>query len=240
MPATPPSMTQASSAPSGVAGSGAVRQADARSGSPSGAESRQQPSSGSAAASGDGTAPAAAQAPIAVPSGPLAFASRSGVPVNPGEWPEPWSGWFAKTAPAPVLWTYHELGADLTGIGRSPERSQFFKNLIGELRLPKGSSVFWPGAMPVVEVSGEAVLRADAALFAAGVSRLMPQIVIVFGENTLEDIGLAGKIQPLRQAMVEGKLLLCLPDIDSLLQSQGQRASSVPLLRAVLASANLS
>lgn len=94
--------------------------------------------------------------------------------------------------------------------------------------------------MPVADASGEVRLRADAALFAAGVSRLMPRIVIVFGENALEDIGLGGRIQPLRQAMVEGKQLLCLPDIDALLRNQGQRASSVPLLRAVLASANLS
>lgn len=160
--------------------------------------------------------------------------------AGPAVWPGPWADWFAKIAPAPVLWTYHELGADLTGTGRSPERSAFFKNLITELRLPKGGSVFWPSAMPAAEGETEPRLAAAADVFSAGLRRLTPQIIVAFGESTLADIGLAGKILPLRQAMVEGKLLLCLPEIDLLLRDQGQRTSALPLLRAVLLSATFS
>lgn len=170
----------------------------------------------------------------------LAFAPATGAFADPAAWPEPWKNWFARIAPAPVLWTYHELGADLTGIGRSAERSAFFKNLIGELGLPKGSSVFWPSAMPVAEGAEEAALRPHPAVFSAGLAALSPQVVIVFGEAALEDMGLAGRIRPFRQEMVEGKLLLCLPEIGALLQNQGQRASSVSLLRAVLLSVNYS
>ena len=166
----------------------------------------------------------------------LAFAPRAGVPRDPAAWPGPWGGWAAKITPAPVLWTYHELGADLTGIGRSPERSVFFKDLIGELRLPKGSSVFWPSAMPVAETGDTAPLLADAAVFSAGIARLAPQVVIVFGARALEDIGLDGAVRCFGQAMVEGRLLLLAPEISALLQNRAQRASTVSLLRAVLTS----
>lgn len=185
---------------------------------------------------GGATDSSAAQAiPVA-----LAFAPGERMASGPAVWPGPWADWFAKIAPAPVLWTYHELGADLTGIGRSSERSAFFKNLIAELRLPKGSSVFWPSAMPAAEGENEARLTADSAVFATGLRRLTPQIVVAFGENTLADIGLAGKVQSLRQAMVEGKLLLCLPEIDTLLRDGEQRARALPLLRAVLYSVTFS
>lgn len=170
---------------------------------------------------------------------PLLFAPRDGVAADPATWPEPWAGWFAKIVPAPVLWTYHELGADLTGIGRSPERSHFFKQLIGELRLPKGSSVFWPCAMPAMDETEELSLRSDAAIFSSGLARLMPHVVVVFGKTALADIGLAGKIQPLRQAMVEGKLVVCFPEINVLLHDQGQRSAAVSLIRAVLGSVSL-
>ncbi|SBW04723.1 conserved hypothetical protein [uncultured delta proteobacterium] len=184
--------------------------------------------------------PEAARAPR-VPAGTaLAFAPATGAPDDPAAWPDPWKGWFARITPAPVLWTYHELGADLTGIGRSAERSAFFKNLIGELGLPKGSSVFWPSAMPVAEGGEDAALQPHPAVFSAGLARLRPQVVIVFGEAAMADMGLAGRIRPFRQEMVEGKLLLCLPEIGALLQNQGQRASSVSLLRAVLLSVSYS
>lgn len=169
-------------------------------------------------------------------STPSAFAARREAPEDPAAWPEPWSGWFARITPAPVLWTYHELGADLTGLGRSPERSAFFKNLIAELGLPKGSSVFWPSAMPVAEEGAGAILKAHPPVFAAGLTRLGPLVVIVFGETALADMGLAGRIRYFRQEMVEGKLFLCLPEIGTLLENQSQRASAVSLLRAMLAS----
>ena len=164
----------------------------------------------------------------------LAFASSKDIPRSPLDWPEPWAGWFAKTAPASVLWTYHELGADVTGIGHSRERSSFFKSLIGELGLPKGSSVFWPSAMP----SADASLQADASLFASGLRLLMPRVVVVFGDSALEDMDLSGKIKQFGQVMVEGKLLVLLPGIEELLHGEAQRSSAVSLLRALFSTVN--
>jgi hypothetical protein len=165
----------------------------------------------------------------------VTFASSKEIPKSPADWPEPWAGWFAKTVPASVLWTYHELGADVTDIGRSQERSGFFKSLIGELGLPKGSSVFWPSAMPSASDSS---LRADAPLFASGLRFLMPRVVVVFGDAALEDMGLAGKANQFGQVMVEGKLLVLLPGIEELLRGEAQRSSSVSLLRALFSTVN--
>lgn len=160
----------------------------------------------------------------------LTFAASKDISGTPADWPEPWAGWFAKLSPAAVLWTYHELGADVTGVGRSPERSGFLKHLIGDLGLPKGSSVFWPSAMPS---PSDSVLRADAPLFAAGLRLLMPRIVVVFGDSALEDMGLAGKVTQFGQIMVEGKLLVLLPDIEDFLRGGAQRSSAGSLLRVL-------
>lgn len=174
------------------------------------------------------------QPKVATPAASLAFASSKNISRSPAEWPEPWAGWFAKTTPASVLWTYHELGADVTGIGHSRERSGFFKGLIGELKLPKGSSVFWPTAMPSPDTS----LQANSPLFAAGLRLLMPRVIVVFGESALADMGLSGSVTQFGQVMVEGKLLVLLPGIEELLCGEAQRSSAVSLLRALFSTIN--
>lgn len=161
------------------------------------------------------------------------FCTVSDAMKNSALWPEPWAGWFQKVTPAPILWTYHELGADLTGAGRSPERSAFFRDVIGELRLPKGSSVFWPSAMPLPYGND---LQANPEVFAAGLSFLSPQIVAVFGQTAMDDIGLNACGNYFSQCMVEGKLVVVLPEIHDLLLGVAQRNSTVSLLRAVFMS----
>lgn len=183
-----------------------------------------------------GTAPSVAESASQEEALPFVFAPRKGVPSETAQWPAPWGECVEKSQGAPILWTYHELGADLTGVGRSAERSAFFRALLGELRLPKGSSVFWPCAMPDPQ-NGELV--SNAPVFAAGMVRLFPQLVVVFGENALTDIGLGGRCGYFHQRMVEGKLLVVLPEIEELLCGAAQRSSAVSLLRAVVASVNL-
>ena len=166
-----------------------------------------------------------------------AFSPCTSVPDDRATWPEPWRGLIAKASPAPILWTYFELGTDLAGIERSADRSAFFRNLLSELRLPRGSSAFWPCAMPEEEAgAGRVQLAGNPPLFAAGVAHLSPRAVVVFGERALAAIGLTGQAKYFRQIMVDGKLLLLLPEIEELLLNAGQRASSVSLLRAVFGS----
>lgn len=165
-----------------------------------------------------------------------AFAPRDGVARDPADWPQPWADWFGKISSAPILWTYHELGADLTGIGRSSERSSFFRGIITELRLAKGSSVFWPCAMPDARSPQSSEPLADPAIFSAGLARLSPQLIVVFGKKALEDLGLPFEGTYFRQVIVEGRLLLVLPEIGDLIEGVAQRSSALSLLRAVVAS----
>lgn len=193
-----------------------------------------------------GTATGVAERPLrdAVPSSredALAFAAGEGVPADPAAWPRAWGERVTKSSPAPVLWTYHELGADLAGIGKCPARSAFFREIIGELRLPRGTSVFWPCAMPESEMAHaagdapeEGPLLPNPALFAAGVARLRPQVLVVFGERAMADMGFERRFEYFHQYMVGGKLLVLLPDIEALLHGKAQRASAVSLLRAVI------
>ncbi|MDR3174966.1 MAG: hypothetical protein LBU06_00295, partial [Desulfovibrio sp.] len=99
-------------------------------------------------------------------------------------WPPAWREIFAKTIRAPLLWTYLELGRDLTGQG-NPGRAKFLRDLISRLDLPRGSSAFWPvcldsdaGAAPD---GTAAISRADREIFYQGVQILRPLMVIFFG-----------------------------------------------------------
>ncbi|MDR1686114.1 MAG: hypothetical protein LBR82_06720 [Desulfovibrio sp.] len=58
-----------------------------------------------------------------------------------------WRALLEKTRPAPLVWTYEELGSDLQG-NASAERSRCLKALIAALALPRGSSSFWPLSLP--------------------------------------------------------------------------------------------
>lgn len=63
--------------------------------------------------------------------------------VPPADWPQAWQQLFERTEPAPLVWTYAELGLDLSGKG-CRERADCLRHIIGSLQLPKGSSAFWP------------------------------------------------------------------------------------------------
>lgn len=158
------------------------------------------------------------------------FAASAAVPADPQDWPAPWAAQWHKTKPAPLIWTYHELGLDITGQGEPSGRGMLFRKLIAELRLPKGSSAFWPCAMP-----HDGVLQANAPLFTAGLLRLAPHVLVVSGDAALADIGFAPHIlAPFRQIIIEGKLIVGIPDTAALLRDPQQVTTTISFLQAVL------
>ncbi len=162
-----------------------------------------------------------------------AFASRDAVPADPRDWPSAWSERFLKTSPAPVIWTYHELGLDLAGLSGPSTRGALFRKIIAELNLPRGSSAFWPCALP--DPAAHNLLRSNPALFAAGLARLAPRVLIVSGKKALADIGLGdAALAPFNQLMVEGKLVVSVPDTADLSRNPAQAATTVSFLLAML------
>ncbi len=110
------------------------------------------------------------------------------------------------TPAAPLLWTYPELGPDLVGRG-APRRSACLRALIGGLSLPKGTSCFWPPALP--DEGSEA-----PAQFLSGVALLRPKAIILFGAECLPMCGLPPVLNaPYTDAIITGRLALLLPSM---------------------------
>ena len=154
--------------------------------------------------------------------------------ADPAQWPRQWQTLFAKANPAPVLWTYHELGLDLSGAGE-PARGALFRRLLSDLRLPKGTSAFWPTAAPAEGSDGSTSGVANADVFWAGVALLKPRVLVVFGATSLQDMGLEAAAFPLfQQQIFEGKLIVHVPDMSHLLAHESHLSPALSLLQAVL------
>ena len=131
-----------------------------------------------------------------------------------------------RTSPAPVLWTYPELGVDLGGKG-DPERSARLRGLIGALRLPKGTSCFWPLQLP--EESPEEA----PGQFLAGLGRLRPRAVILLGDKSVPMCGAPITLTtPFTQVIHAGRLFLLLPGMTQLVAEPGLCAPCVEFLAA--------
>lgn len=165
------------------------------------------------------------------------------------EWPEAWQVLLARTNPAPIVWTYAELGEDLSGNG-DKERSACLRRLISSLRLPKGSSAFWPVRLaPFVGEDAPASHEADnaprstgeAEFFQAGLQRLAPKVVIMLGAPAMELSGLDLPISiPFTQQIHKGVLYVLLPDFASLLGKAALQERAGVFLRAALSGLSLS
>jgi hypothetical protein len=107
------------------------------------------------------------------------------------QFPPPWRALLEKTRPAPLVWTYEELGSDLQG-NASAERSRCLKSLIAALALPRGSSAFWPLSLPA-SAAGSGVRALSGPAENAGV----PESAVACGTGDLmsivgSDAGTAG------------------------------------------------
>lgn len=132
-----------------------------------------------------------------------------------------------RTPGAPILWTYPELGVDLEGNG-DPARSARLRELIGALHLPKGTSCFWPLRLPDEQPE-------DAAgQFQAGLERLNPRAVILFGVEAILQSGLplADLTTPFTQSLHAGRVFLLLPGMDRLTADPGLSSPSAVFLSA--------
>ncbi len=159
---------------------------------------------------------------------------RSGIPPVPlpsfETWPAPWRQAFAKTRPAPLVWTYHELGLDLAGLG-SPGRGDFFRSLLAALHLPSGSSTFWPTAVPLPE--RHSPLTPLPEVFQAGLHRLGPRAILFLGEQGITDAGF--QLQPLfQQYITQGRIVLHIPSLEALIADQEQRQVTISFLLSSL------
>lgn len=150
-------------------------------------------------------------------------------PLPLAEWPQAFQDYFQKTSPSPVLWCYESLGDDLFGTPNQ-ERSQCLKRLIGDLRFPKGTSVFWPPAMPGI---GSVALSQGVLLQVF--QELFPKLVICLGSGPVLGFLSDGDTPlPFTQRLVKGHMVVFLPDFSELVQSEALFAQAVLYLRAIV------
>ncbi len=175
----------------------------------------------------------------ATPPGSVPVAAVSAPPEDIQLWPAAWQALARRATSAPLVWTYPELGLDLLGQG-SKERSAYLKKLISELALPRGTSAFWPLTLPETmpetapEIESEAAALSDSAFFQAGLQRIKPSTVVIFGASGVALTGLPLTLHvPFTQQIILGRLFVLLPDFVSLLQPQNEGSRPATYLRSI-------
>jgi len=155
-------------------------------------------------------------------------------------WPDAWQALFARTKPAPILWTYPELGLDLGGQG-CPQRSACLRELIGKLQLPRGSSTFWPLCLDAEEDGTQA--QVETGLFKDGLLLLEPKVVVLIGPRSVSLAGLADLAPdrgfdlhtPFTQQIARGMLFVLLPEFPAMLENASLADKACVFLRSALA-----
>ncbi len=105
--------------------------------------------------------------------------------VTSGEvrWEEPWTTYLQRLPqPCATIWTYWELGADLSFEPHQGRRA-IFARLIRKLAWPKGSVGFFP-----VNEARNNKLLAQGSMFWAGVNKAQAKYVFSFGRRSLMSI----------------------------------------------------
>ena len=181
--------------------------------------------------------------PAKAPARADAQAQKASAPPDSRDYPEAWRPLLERTNPAPILWTYAELGEDLAGRG-DKERSACLRRLIGSLRLPKGSSAFWPvrlalpdedESIPSPLAEGKSAPGGAGDFFQAGLRHLAPRVVIMLGPLTVELSGLELSINvPFTQQIHGGILYVLLPDFSAILAKPPLEERAGVFLRTAL------
>lgn len=173
------------------------------------------------------------------------------------EWPDPWRQLIRKTHPAPVIWTYPELGSDLLGMTdpASAQRSAFLRTLIGSLAMPKGTNAFWPfcfaktadpldsdtfQAPTPSETSSDNSDQTSISYFQKGLTLLRPTVVILIGESCLGQTRVPLSLStPFTQQVHQGTLFILLPEFPALIENRSLANQCVIFLRGAFSGINI-
>ncbi|MFT4300313.1 MAG: hypothetical protein QM579_01020 [Desulfovibrio sp.] len=194
-----------------------------------------QPSQGAARTAPSGIAPRTeATAPE------TASDSRLWKPLPPHVWPAPWRQQLEKTRPGLILWTYWNLGLDLSdpqAEGRL-ERRGFLQKLLQDLAHPAGTHTFWPAGLPAAPEDRtpdqEDALMPHADAFWSGASGLGARGVVVMGSAAVKALGLPPGLRPLQQTRYKGHMVWVLWDVDYMQREDQRYASMLAFLRQAL------
>jgi len=153
-------------------------------------------------------------------------------------WPAVWQEQVKRAKIAPVVWTYWELGLDLSGAPDITRRELFQTLLVQTLAHPAGTHSFWPVALPEQDGQGEAQMKPNARVFWEGVKLLGGRAVVIMGAQALDALALPERLramQPFQQDRHQGRLLIVLPAPATLIQEAWRMPALGEFLRRTLA-----
>ncbi|MFW5489413.1 MAG: hypothetical protein ACNI3A_13515 [Desulfovibrio sp.] len=126
------------------------------------------------------------------------------------EWVEPWTTYLQRVPqPCETIWTYWELGGDLSFEPHQGRRN-IFARLIQKLAWPKGSVGFFP-----VNEARNNKLLAKGGMFWAGAKKVQAKYVLSFGRRSLMTI-CPDRTFRYGSATLGGVRLFILPEMDDL------------------------
>lgn len=172
----------------------------------------------------------------------------------------PWRLMLERCRPSPLAWTYLELAQDLLAPDSdSTNRSSVLRRLIQQTGLAKGSSTFWPLALhprlhthlekhtEYVETSpgaleapqygsvGTALTVNDRVCFFKGLDILGCRAVIISGPHSYELLFDQESLPHVyTQQIIEGKIFIFLPPLETLLATAKAFDKAVLYLRSAL------
>lgn len=138
------------------------------------------------------------------------------LPVLPVEkWPHDWKILLKNTPKTPrILWTYEELGCDLTG-NANPAHRKLLQQLIEDMQLPKGSHAFWPLCL----FPDKATAFENAQMFISGIYNIAPEWIIFMTRSIPKALGLPSLCLFVPE-IFWGRFVLFTQHIDELLQDE--------------------
>ncbi len=172
-----------------------------------------------------------AQAPPPVEQTPRPTQNTHTHFVPMAQWPTPWQELMAKTAHAPVVWTYWSLGDDLSGNAKA-ERRDFLRKILSELGHPRGTNTFWPVALPD---HNRSELIANPQAFWSGAQMLKARAVVAMGQAATKVLGLPNNLRPFMQTRHNGCFVVVLRDVDFLIEEPHLYGNVREFLRSSLA-----
>lgn len=177
-----------------------------------------------------------AATPAAASGNAAAYPAGQSGPARPDSvaLPEYWRALQPKLRPAPVIWTYLELGQDILVKG-DPARSNALKELIASLGLTRGTSSFLPLVVPQGAQDGS-----EGWCFQSLLGQLGGRVVIVLGADSLARSPYAESgLACFQERIVQGRMVLCLPSFAELLAAPDRFEATKVFLRLAFTKINI-
>lgn len=142
-------------------------------------------------------------------------------------WPQPWNTLWSNIGRCrPIVWTYWELGLDISGHADARRRA-LLQKFNTELSLRPGTNAYWPICAP-----GENdTLYANKSVFLSGIERIGPQFSVFFGKRILEILEPENPLSPFSTRFFSGCLILALPEIMEMIEDVTLQNKAIAFLR---------